>query len=92
LAPDLVFANEAERATVGGLDADWVIKLGPGGAIFPEGPLAAVPVSAVDTTGAGDALAAGYLVGGPAIAMDAAARCVGCVGAMPPADNLYTRT
>ena len=30
----------------------------------------------VDTTGAGDALAAGFLVGGPELALDAAARCV----------------
>jgi sugar/nucleoside kinase (ribokinase family) len=37
----------------------------------------------VDTTGAGDALAAGFLVGGPELALDAAARCVGQVGAMP---------
>ena len=38
---------------------------------------------AVDTTGAGDALAAGYLVGGPELAMQAAGRSVGLIGAMP---------
>jgi sugar/nucleoside kinase (ribokinase family) len=92
LAPELVFANEAERAAVPGLETNWVIKLGARGAIFPEGSLDALPVEAVDTTGAGDALAAGYLVGGPPLAMIAAAQCVECVGAMPPADNLYTRT
>jgi len=37
----------------------------------------------VDTTGAGDALAAGYLVGGPELAIRAAARSVGLIGAMP---------
>ena len=34
-------------------------------------------------TGAGDALAAGYLVGGPDLAMAAAARCVAVRGAQP---------
>ncbi len=37
----------------------------------------------VDTTGAGDALAAGWIVGGPDLALEAAARCVQQVGAMP---------
>jgi ribokinase len=85
LAPDLVFATEAERAVVPGLRARWVVKLGARGADFPEGHRAAAPVAAVDTTGAGDALAAGYLVGGPELAIRAAARCVETVGAMPPA-------
>jgi sugar/nucleoside kinase (ribokinase family) len=38
---------------------------------------------AVDTTGAGDALAAGFLVGGPELALEAASRCVSKLGAMP---------
>jgi sugar/nucleoside kinase (ribokinase family) len=83
LGPDLVFANEAERAAVPGLEATWVIKLGARGAIFPEGHLAPAPVTVVDTTGAGDALAAGYLVGGPELAISAAGSCVAGVGAMP---------
>ena len=84
LAPDLIFANEAERAAVPDLRAaGWVIKQGARGAIFPEGRLDAVAVQAIDTTGAGDALAAGYLVGGPDLAMVAAGRCVAAVGAMP---------
>jgi ribokinase len=83
LAPELVFANEAERETVGELDAAWVVKLGPRGARFPEGELPARPADVVDATGAGDALAAGYLVGGPEVALDAAARCIGRMGAMP---------
>jgi sugar/nucleoside kinase (ribokinase family) len=40
-------------------------------------------VDAIDTTGAGDALAAGYLVGGPKMAIEAAARSVQLTGAMP---------
>jgi sugar/nucleoside kinase (ribokinase family) len=88
LKPDLIFANEAERAAVPELEdgsVNWVIKLGSRGAIFPEGRLASAPVTVVDTTGAGDALAAGYLVGGPDLAISAAARCVEGVGAMPSA-------
>ena len=83
LGADLVFATEAERAAIPGFDATWVIKLGPRGARFPEGEYPAPSVDAVDTTGAGDALAAGYLVGGPELAIEAAARCVRVVGAMP---------
>lgn len=84
LGPDLAFATEAERAAVPGFDTAWVIKQGARGARFPEGEYPAPAVEVIDTTGAGDALAAGYLVGGPARAMEAAARCVGLVGAMPP--------
>lgn len=84
LGPELIFANEAEREVVPDLEASWVIKLGAKGAVFPEGRLASVPVTVADTTGAGDALAAGYLVGGPPLAVIAAARCVETVGAMPP--------
>jgi sugar/nucleoside kinase (ribokinase family) len=42
-----------------------------------------VPVEVVDTTGAGDALAAGFLVAGPELALAAAARCVAQLGSMP---------
>jgi ribokinase len=84
LRPDVVFATEAERDAVPDLDTSWVIKLGAEGARFPEGLYPAPQVTPVDTTGAGDALAAGYLVGGPELAIDAARRCVGLIGAMPP--------
>ncbi len=43
----------------------------------------ALEAEVVDTTGAGDALAAGFLVGGPELAAQAAARCVSQLGAMP---------
>ena len=43
----------------------------------------AVPAEAVDSTGAGDALAAGFIVGGARLALETAARCVAQVGAMP---------
>jgi sugar/nucleoside kinase (ribokinase family) len=83
LGPDLAFATEAERAAVPAFDATWVIKLGRRGARFPEGVYPAPSVVVVDTTGAGDALAAGYLVGGPELAIEAASRSVGLIGAMP---------
>ena len=38
------------------------------------------PADVVDTTGAGDAFAAGFLLGGPELALDAAARCVAQLG------------
>lgn len=84
LGPELAFANEAERAAVPNFDANWVIKLGARGARFPEGVFPALSAVAIDTTGAGDALAAGYLVGGPERAIQAAARSVSLIGAMPP--------
>jgi sugar/nucleoside kinase (ribokinase family) len=43
----------------------------------------AVATEVVDSTGAGDALAAGYLVGGAELALETAARCVSRLGAMP---------
>ncbi|HWG55222.1 MAG TPA: PfkB family carbohydrate kinase [Gaiellaceae bacterium] len=85
LAPDVVFANEDEERILGGPlpGCTWVLKLGARGARFGERELPAVPANVVDTTGAGDALAAGYLVGGPELALEAAARCVARLGAMP---------
>jgi sugar/nucleoside kinase (ribokinase family) len=96
LDPDLIFANEAERAALPGLElntdvnTELVIKLGARGAIFPEGRFAPAPAAVVDTTGAGDALAAGYLVGGPQLAIAAAGRCVERIGAMPPPAQAMT--
>jgi sugar/nucleoside kinase (ribokinase family) len=40
-------------------------------------------VRAVDATGAGDAFAAGYLLGGVRLGLDAAARAITRMGAMP---------
>jgi sugar/nucleoside kinase (ribokinase family) len=90
LGPDLVFANEEERAEVGpdaAVDSTWVLKRGAAGAaIERDGQSAefpAVPANVVDTTGAGDAFAAGYLVGGVELALETAARCVSNLGATP---------
>ena len=60
-----------------------IVKRGERGATIAGEDHPAVPGEVVDTTGAGDALAAGYLVGGPALAMEAAGRCVAQIGTMP---------
>ncbi len=70
VAPDVLFATEAEWELLGGayLTAPvGVLKRGPRGVtVLTEDArldLAPVPADVVDTTGAGDALAAGFLVG-----------------------------
>ncbi len=84
IAPDIVFATQRERETLGGeLSTTWVLKRGPQGFVVSGTAWPAAPAGAVDATGAGDALAAGYLVGGPELARETAARCVAKLGAMP---------
>ena len=85
LQPAIVFANEDEERILGGpIDGvEWVLKLGADGARFGGVELPAHPAEVVDTTGAGDAFAAGYLVDGPELALAAAARCVAQLGSMP---------
>ncbi len=83
LGPDVVFATEAERQAFGELDARWVVKRGPAGIEVDGAAFPALPARVVDTTGAGDALAAGFLVGGPGLGLEAAARCVATVGSWP---------
>ena len=90
LAPDVVFANEPEWELVGGayaLAGTAVVKRGSrgvtvlaGGEVEEREP---VPAEVVDTTGAGDALAAGFIVGGIDLGVEAAARCVAQMGAVP---------
>jgi sugar/nucleoside kinase (ribokinase family) len=84
LRPDVVFGTEAEADLVGPVaGAEMVVKLGPhgvriGGRLYP-----ARPAAPVDSTGAGDAFAAGYLVGGVDLGLRAAADAVSKMGAMP---------
>jgi sugar/nucleoside kinase (ribokinase family) len=98
LQPAVVLGNDAEWQTVSrgpagsgsfgvGGRTVLVLKHGPDGATFvidgvsDERKPVAGPV--VDATGAGDAVTAGYLVGGVDVAMSTAARCVGMLGAQP---------
>jgi sugar/nucleoside kinase (ribokinase family) len=89
LAPDVIFANEAEWEIVGApyeLAPRWVVKRGARGLLVLGEERLELPArdgEVVDATGAGDALAAGFLVGGPELALEAAARCVAKPGAMP---------
>ena len=84
VAPDVLFASEAEHdALAAEIDAQWVLKRGAGGIVVNGRAFAAAPAEVVDTTGAGDALAAGFLVGGPELGLAAAARCVSKLGALP---------
>ncbi len=87
LEPAIVFANEGELAAIGGtVPGTLVLKRGADGFTVDGTDYPALPAEVVDTTGAGDALAAGYLVGGPEVAAEAAARCVAQIGAMPSRD------
>jgi sugar/nucleoside kinase (ribokinase family) len=85
-----MFANEPEWELVGAayaLAETAVLKRGSRGVVV-HGPggseeLLAAGTEVVDTTGAGDALAAGFIVGGIELGLEAAARCVGQLGAVP---------
>ena len=86
LRPAVVFANEDEERLLGGPleDVTWVLKRGAAGVVVDGVRHAAHPAEAVvDTTGAGDALAAGFLVGGVELGLAAAARCVARLGSLP---------
>jgi ribokinase len=96
LAPDVLFATEAEWQLLGGAylaAPTGVLKRGARGCTVSTEDarldLAPVDAEVVDTTGAGDALAAGFLLGGSLEeaarrGLEAAARCVARVGSMPP--------
>ena len=90
VAPDVVFANEPEWEMLGGayaLAETAVVKRGSRGLEVrtTDGVAehASLDAHVVDTTGAGDALAGGFLVGGIELGLEAAARCVGHLGAVP---------
>lgn len=88
LRPDVVFGTEAEVALVGVerlrvLSKQLVTKLGAAGVRVAGRHYPALPTAPVDATGAGDAFAAGYLAGGIELGLQAAARAVAKMGAMP---------
>ena len=95
LRPAVVFATDGEWATSTGAfgagdNAVLVLKHGSRGATFVSEDESdrrpPTPGDVIDVTGAGDALAAGYLVGGADLAMEAAARCIAHRGAQPAAE------
>jgi len=84
LRPQIVFGTEEEADLVGEVPgSEMVVKLGPRGVSVGGVVHGAPPVTAVDSTGAGDAFAAGYLLGGVTLGLDTAARAVARMGAMP---------
>lgn len=83
VAPDVVFANARERAALGALETRWVLKRGADGVRVDGRDFAALAADAIDTTGAGDAFAAGFLIGGVELGLEAAARCCAQLGTMP---------
>jgi ribokinase len=89
LSPAVVFATEDEASLVQPVDASTlVVKRGARGCVVRtrdgDAEHAARAAAVVDTTGAGDAFAAGFLLEGAEFALEAAARCVSRIGAMPP--------
>lgn len=88
--PDVVFANVAEHRAIGTLEGTVVVvKRGAQGFVVHDASGAtsweALEAAEVrDTTGAGDAFAAGWIVGGPETARLAARECLAHAGAMPP--------
>jgi sugar/nucleoside kinase (ribokinase family) len=95
IAPDVLFATEAEWEMLGGAylaAPTGVIKRGARGIVVATADarldLAPVEAEVVDATGAGDALAAGFLLGGSLEeaarrGLEAAARCVAKAGSLP---------
>lgn len=84
LRPDLVFGNRAETDLIGELPgAEMITKLGAGGVVVAGQHYPAAVTEPADATGAGDAFAAGYLVGGVHLGLAAAARAVATIGAVP---------
>ncbi|MEP6665851.1 MAG: carbohydrate kinase family protein [Nocardioidaceae bacterium] len=91
LGAALIFGNLSEWEALGAgpddLGTEGVVKRGGSGVttvvpgVTTDHPARRADV--VDLTGAGDALAAGYLVGGIELGLATAARCVGQRGAQP---------
>jgi ribokinase len=87
LGAEVVFGNAEEVALVEPHAPTVVEKRGADGCVVRsagvETAYPAEPAKVVDTTGAGDALAAGFLLGGVEVGLQAAARCVARMGAFP---------
>ena len=84
----MTIVNRFELDALTHHDGVIAVTLGAEGAILLENGQEIAratppPVEAVDGTGAGDAFAAGFLVGGVERGLEAAARCCATLGAMP---------
>ena len=62
---------------------ELVVKLGARGVRAGGRQYPAAPTDGVDSTGADDAFAAGWLLGGVSLGLSAAARPVAAIGGMP---------
>lgn len=88
IGPDYVLGNEEEVGLLGDLELPVVVvKRGARGCRVIRHDAStdhpARPAEVLDSTGAGDAFAAGYLLEGHELALEAAARCVSTIGATP---------
>lgn len=84
LRPDVILGNEPEtRLAAAPQAATVIVKLGAAGVRLNGTLWPAHPARPVDSTGAGDAFAAGFLLGGVDLGLAAAARAVSRLGAMP---------
>jgi ribokinase len=96
LRPDVILGTEAEMALLdtaprppvppaetAPTGPELVVKLGAAGVRVAGRLYPAAATEAVDSTGAGDAFAAGYLLGGIDLGLTAAARAVATMGGMP---------
>lgn len=83
LAPEIVFATERERERFGPLPGRAVVKRGAAGVSVEGVEHPSVAADVRDPTGAGDAFAAGFLVGGVELGLESAARCCARLGSLP---------
>jgi ribokinase len=88
IRPEVILGNEPESALLAREDMNGgarivIEKLGPAGVRVNGKLWRARPAEPADSTGAGDAFAAGFLLGGVDLGLDAAARAVSHLGAMP---------
>ena len=85
LEADVVFGGQRELDELGEVARGTTVvrKLGSEGVELDGRVYPSRSERVVDSTGAGDALAAGFLVGGIELGLQTAARCVAKLGAMP---------
>ena len=83
IAPDVRFRDRARAGGRGRARDALGAEAWRNGIVRGRREHPALSTDVVDTTGAGDALAAGFLIGGAELGLRAAARCCAQMGAMP---------